>query len=200
MHQERRRFPIIPMLFMTIESEDDRAFIENLYETQYARLRKKAAAITRNNQVAGDLVHDVFVYIADHIEKYRALDCCTLRHLVDISIRRRCYDYMKAQAVRQKRSAGSIDNEAWSFALSDANTSVEEDAIRNLEIEQVSDAIRQLPDNYRFVLEAKYLLNMNDEEISRAMGIRKGSVRQYLTRARKMVYAFCRGSSNEQQT
>lgn len=107
---------------------------------------------------------------------------------------------MKAQAVRQKHSAGSIDSEAWCFALSDTNSSVEEDSIRNLEIEQVSDAIRQLPDNYRLALEAKYLLNMNDEEISRILGIRKGSVRQYLTRARRMVYAICRGSSNEQKT
>lgn len=186
------------LLLSTIESDDDRAFLEQLFDAHYVRLCKKAAAITQNNQVSEDLVQDVFLYVVKHIQKFRQMDCCTLRHILDISIKRRCYDYFKAQYVRKKHFSGSLDDDDSSVSVLRSNVNTEEEAVDNLTVEELSEAIRKLPDHYRYVVESKYILNMTDGEIAKELGIGKASVRQYLTRARRKIYALCEGESNEE--
>lgn len=186
------------LILQTIESDDDRAFLEQLFDAQYVRLCKKAAAITQNNQVSEDLVQDVFLYVVKHIQKFRQMDCCTLRHILDISIKRRCYDYFKEQNVRKKHLSGSLDEDNSSVFVLRSNVNTEEEAIDNLTVEELSEAIRKLPDHYRYVIEAKYLLNLTDSEIAKELGIGKASVRQYLTRARRKIYELCEGKSNEE--
>ncbi len=186
------------LLLSTIESENDQAFLEQLFDTHYVRLCKKAAAITQNNQVSEDLVQDVFLYIVKHIQKFRQMDCCTLRHILDISIKRRCYDYFKEQNVSKKHLCGSLDDDDIFVSVSSSDANTEEAAIDNLTIEELSEAIRKLPDHYRYVIEAKYILSLTDGEIAKELGIRKASVRQYLTRARRKIYELCEGESNEE--
>lgn len=185
------------LILQTIESEDDRAFLEQLFDTHYVRLCKKAAAITQNNQVSEDLVQDVFLYVVKHIQKFRQMDCCTLRHILDISIKRRCYDYFKEQNVRKKHLSGSLDDDD-SFVSVSSSDNTEEEALDLLSVEELSKAIRKLPDHYRYVIEAKYILNLTDGEIAKELGIGKASVRQYLTRARRKIYELCEGESNEE--
>ena len=186
------------LLLSTIESEDDRAFLEQLFDTHYVRLYKKAAAITQNNPVSEDLVQDVFLYVAKHVQKFRQMDCCTLRHILDISIKRRCYDYFKAQNVRKKHLSGSLDDDDSFIFVPSADANTEEVALNNLTVEELAEAIRKLPDHYRYVIEAKYLLELSDSEIAKELGIGKTSVRQYLTRARRKIYELCEGESNEE--
>ncbi len=186
------------LILQTIESEDDRAFLEQLFDAQYVRLCKKAGAITHNNQVSEDLVQDVFLYVVKHIQKFRQMDCCTLRHILDISIKRRCYDYFKKQNVRKKHLSGSLDDDDSFISVSSTNANTEEVALNNLTVEELAEAIRKLPDHYRYAIEAKYILNLTDGEIAKELGIRKASVRQYLTRARRKIYELCEGESNEE--
>ncbi len=185
------------LILQTIESEDDRAFLEQLFDAQYVRLCKKAAAITQNSQVSEDLVQDVFLYVVKHIQKFRQMDCCTLRHILDISIKRRCYDYFKEQNVRKKHLSGSLDDDD-SFVSVSSSDNTEEEALDLLSVEELSEAIRKLPDHYRYVIEAKYILSLTDGEIAKELGIGKASVRQYLTRARRKIYELCEGESNEE--
>ncbi len=188
---------MLVLLLSTIESEDDQAFLEKLFDAHYVRLCKKTAAITQNNQVSEDLVQDVFLYVVKHIQKFRQMDCCTLRHILDISIKRRCYDYFKEQNVRKKHLSGSLDDDD-SFVSVSSSDNTEEEALDHLTVEELSEAIRKLPDHYRFVIEAKYILNLTDGEIAKELGIGKASVRQYLTRARRKIYELCEGESNEE--
>lgn len=185
------------LILQTIESEDDRAFLEQLFDAHYVRLCKKAAAITQNSQVSEDLVQDVFLYVVKHIQKFRQMDCCTLRHILDISIKRRCYDYFKEQNVRKKHLSGSLDDDD-SFVSVSSSDNTEEEALDLLSVEELSEAIRKLPDHYRYVIEAKYILSLTDGEIAKELGIGKASVRQYLTRARRKIYELCEGESNEE--
>ena len=55
----------------------------------------------------------------------------------------------------------------------------------------------QLPDKYRDLLNYKYLLELTDAEIAELIGIKKDSVRQYLTRARRAVYALYQEDGND---
>ncbi len=187
----------MPMLIpKTIESEDDRAFLEQLFDAHCVRLCRKAAALTQSRQVAEDLVQDVFLYVAAHVRKFRQMDSYTLRHILDISVKRRCCDWFRAEEVRKKHQSGSLDDDGFVSGIS-AAANTEEAAIENLSVEELSEAIRKLPDHYRYVIEAKYLLNLKDGEIAKELGIGKASVRQYLTRARRKICELCEGGTHE---
>ena len=77
------------------------------------------------------------------------------------------------------------------------DVSVEEKTIRTLTLEQVLAAFTRLPDAYKEVLRYKYLLDLNDREIAKLLGVRKNSVRVYLMRARKAVLELCKEDADE---
>ena len=57
-------------------------------------------------------------------------------------------------------------------------------------MEHLQGAILGLPERYRLILEGKYILEMNDDEIAEQFSIKPTSVREYLTRARRKVYTI----------
>lgn len=182
---------ILPLILMTIESEDDRAFMSSLYNDYYHLMYQEAYRILQNSHDAEDIVQDHLAYIIDRIDKFRKIDCCTLPFYLVMCIRRRCFNQLKKREVQQKHIAGSIDHEQFFFEYPDSDESVEEKALLHLKYEQVLEAFQSLPERIKDVLRYKYLLEMTDEEIGETLGIQKSSVREYLTRARKAVYKIC---------
>lgn len=98
---------------------------------------------------------------------------------------------MKKRAVQRKHTVGSIDHEQFAFDYPDPTDSVEEQALLQLKVEQVQEAFTLLPERMKDILRYKYLLEMSDSEIAETLGIKKNSVREYLTRARRAVYQIC---------
>ncbi|HKU57661.1 MAG TPA: sigma-70 family RNA polymerase sigma factor, partial [Gaiellaceae bacterium] len=45
------------------------------------------------------------------------------------------------------------------------------------------DAVEQLPDEQRLVLECRYLLSLSEEETAAALGVRRGTVKSRTARA-----------------
>ena len=64
-------------------------------------------------------------------------------------------------------------------------------------IEEVRRVLNQIPQQMREILEYKYLLELSDEEIAKTLGIKKSSVRQYVSRARKATYALLEEKEHE---
>lgn len=62
---------------------------------------------------------------------------------------------------------------------------VDENLIREVEIDALKKGLACLPENKRLLLTMKYLDGLSDEEIANRLGIAKASVRTYLTRARR---------------
>lgn len=62
------RFPIIPMLFMTMESEDDHTFIRMVYEESYHRMAWKAKEFVFDETIAEDIVQAAFVHFATRLD------------------------------------------------------------------------------------------------------------------------------------
>ena len=183
---------------VTFGRDDDRSFMEELFNAHYTRMRAFAFSLLHDGASAEDAAQDGLLYIFEHIEKFRGLDCCTLRHLVDLIFRRRCYNLLRARRVRQKHSAGSLDDPAVFPQLADSGPSVEESALLNIDAERMAQAIRRLPPDQRFAIEAKYILGFSDAEIAEELGIKKNSVRQYLTRARRGVFSLM-GDENDEE-
>lgn len=60
---------------------------------------------------------------------------------------------------------------------------------RQLKIQTFQKIWPTVPNQTRELLERKYIMKESDQEIAKAMGISAGSVRMYLTRARKTAFA-----------
>lgn len=181
------------LILQTIQSEDDRAYLVDLYNQNYQLLLNEANRIVHNPHDAEDVVQDFFSYIISNIEKVRNVECCTLRRFLVMCIRRRCIDALRKRKTKQKHIVGSIDHEEYAFEYVDEKASFEETVFNRIAVEELRDAFLKLPDQQQHVLEYKYLLGMTDREIGKILGVRPGTVRSYLARARKAVYQICKG-------
>lgn len=179
------------LILQTIQSEDDRAYLVDLYNQNYQLLLNEANRIVHNHHDAEDIVQDFFSYAIYNIEKFRKIGCCTLPFYLVMCIRRRSFNHLKKRAVQRKHTVGSIDHEQFAFDYPDPTDSVEEQALLQLKVEQVQEAFTLLPERMKDILRYKYLLEMSDSEIAETLGIKKNSVREYLTRARRAVYQIC---------
>lgn len=63
--------------------------------------------------------------------------------------------------------------------------SLEEAALRRLDYQALAKIWPRLPEEDRLALEAKYILQLDDREIARQLGVKPASVRMRLTRARR---------------
>ena len=180
------------LMLSTIESEDDRAFLRTLYEENYAAMLRKAKTMLFDDAAAEDVVQDTFVYFARNLDKIYKVPCNTLPFYVVMCVKRKCLDYIKQQKVKGSHIAGSIDSDGYPFELPDKGISVEEQAILKIDAESVQKAFAFLPESLKDILRYKYLLEMKDEEIAKLLGVKKVTVRSYLTRARQAVYEICK--------
>ena len=64
------------------------------------------------------------------------------------------------------------------------------------DIRQMADALLRLPDRERELLRMKYYEELSDREIARLLGINSGSVRTYLTRARRHLGDILKEAEN----
>lgn len=69
--------------------------------------------------------------------------------------------------------------------LADPGPSLEEAALRRLDYQALARVWPRLPEEDRLALEAKYILQLDDREIARRLGVKPASVRMRLTRARR---------------
>lgn len=187
------------LILQTIQSEDDRAFLADLYNDHFQLMYDKADSIVHNCHDAEDIVQDMLAYIAEHIEKFREISCCTLPYYLVMCIRKRCIDCLRKRETVRKHIAGSMDHEAFSFEYIDSNAAFEDKVVDKIDVQRMTEAFLQLPEQLQSILEYKYLLGMSDAEIAKLLGIRKNSVRQYLTRARRATYQLCKERGYEEE-
>ena len=180
------------LMLSTIESEDDRAFLRTLYEENYTAMLRKAKTMLFDDAAAEDVVQDTFVYFARNLDKIYKVPCNTLPFYVVMCVKRKCLDYIKQQKVKSSHIAGSIASDEYPYELPDKGISVEEQAILKIDAESVQKAFAFLPESLKDILRYKYLLEMKDEEIAKLLGVKKVTVRSYLTRARQAVYEICK--------
>ena len=182
---------------MAIEDDDDRTFMINLYEKYYPLMYKKAYSIVQDDMTAEDMVQDTVVNLILNIDKIRTLDCPILPSYLVICIKRTCLDYLRHKKVVDSHSGQSIDDENIHIEYEDKKINIESDVLLKIGIEEVRRVLNQIPQQMREILEYKYLLELSDEEIAKTLGIKKSSVRQYVSRARKATYALLEEKEHE---
>jgi len=153
---------------------------EEIFKTFYADLYKFAYAYLMNENLAEDVVQDVFVAVWTSAESM-PWDT-NLKNYLYSSVKHGCLDYLKHLQV--------IDNnkEKLTEALIFSGTVEYED---NQELlEKVKLCLQELPEQQRKVLELKVFKGLNYREISQELSISEESVHTHVKRA----YRYLRDS------
>ena len=93
---------MLMLAIVTLESDDDKAFMLNLYKDYYGLVRKTIYSITHNNSEVEDLINDTFIKLIEKVSLLRTLDSCRLAAYVVYTSRSVAINFIKHRDVQNK--------------------------------------------------------------------------------------------------
>lgn len=174
---------MIPFIILAIEDDDDRAFMEDIYKDFRLLMLSEIWGLIDNRWTVEDLVQDTIENLIKRLDILRTLDRKRLTSYIAAAARNIARNYLRSKKRSPVIFVDELEATDWSL-----DNNVENMVIDSILLEQLSELWPSLPENTRELLERKYILFQDDKEIAEAFGIRAGSVRMKLTRARKAVY------------
>lgn len=174
---------MLPIILLALESDDDRAFVTELYERHKSIMYKQALNILRSRDHVEDVVGDACLAIIDNILLIRTLDGYILRAYIVSIVRNTAINFI-ARRDRQRKRAYLAGDEHLSEVPSDEPDPLSELMWRE-QVERLMRAIDTLPEHEQGALRMKYLDDLGDVEIAAELGIKVNSVRPCLMRARR---------------
>lgn len=169
---------IFPLIFLLIENDDDRHFLEGIYLDYHRLMYAQALQITRSGEEAQDVVSDAMMALMKKIDLLRTLPCNKLRAYVVTTVRHTAINLFH----RKKRERLTDDATLEDLA---GNGRVEDALLARAGVEQIKNAIAALPPREKDIMMMKYFRELTDDEISEETGLRPVSIRVHLSRARR---------------
>lgn len=180
---------MISVIISAIENDVEREFITGIYNSYYKQMKKQAYKIVRNDEDAEELVQDAFVNLIDRIDVVMSVSPQKLPSYVMATIRNIAINRWKNNK-KDLENTFSFDDEDIQFWIKDDNALPEDLYIRKEALIQLNQKLSLLPERDYLLLEAKYVLKLKDEDISKQFNIATQSVRIYVMRARRKAYSL----------
>ena len=163
----------------------------SLYRATVAPLRRHLARILGNNTEAQDVAHDAYVRVFPIIEKQAAekpdaLLYTTARRLAFNRLKRRRIAPFASEPPAEELSASSAPG-------------VVQQVMARQELQQLEQAIAQLPEGCRTVLLLRKIELLSHQEISARLGIAISTVEKQHARALRLLRASLARSSDGPQ-
>lgn len=177
---------MIPFVILTIESEDDRAYMTLVYQRHRALMLKIAWEFTREKADVEDIVSDSCVALINHLDALRTMEPDCLRRYIAVTVRNKALDLCKR---RQKESTIRQPMDEDSFQRVADPMSVEQKVQLLEELRRVQAMLKTLPEREQDVLRLKFRHGMKHKEIAAVLGITESTVTTYLSRARDRLKA-----------
>lgn len=175
---------MLPVI-LEIRDEEDRSFVEQVYEQNKHKLYLIAYDILENHHDAEDCVNDVIVAIIDHLQRYQAADEDHKRNMLARICRNIAIDKYRRRYRRYKHDVyvDSMPN----YEIVDNSAYVDELFEKQENRRKLREAMEKIDDSYSDILFHFYWLGMSTAEIAKMLGISDGNARMRLTRARRAV-------------
>lgn len=175
---------MLPYVILAIENESDREFMSRLYTDYKLLMFSSIKKIINDQDVAEDLIQDVLVKLIEKIELLRDFEPKRLTSYVVTASKNHARNYIRSL---HRNDVVSVDD----LSYDPPSTVVLEDlVVSKMLLERMLKGWPELPESVQELLERKYILFQSDEEIAMALGVKPGSVRMKLTRARKAALAM----------
>ena len=166
-------------MLATIENEQERQKISDIYEKYRYKSLYIALKILKNQELAEDAVSDAFIEVIKQKDKILSMGCSDLiPYLVTI---------VKSRAINIAKKHVQISDtpiEELAETLESNDVPVDEQVMNRQGFEHLVEQISKLDENYKVTFEFKYIHNMTNDEIAEKLNITKKNVEVRLYRAK----------------
>ena len=173
---------LFPPLFLAFCGEETASFLTKAYQKHGALMHFSAREELPDLNEAHEAVLSAFFELADEVDKLRQLGENELIGYLITVTRNNAIDMRRRQKRWEKHCFYTDDPSIFDQVCAD--TSVEDEIIRQANAEMLYQALKQLPRRERTLLKRKYMDEAPDKEIAQELGVAPASVRTYLSRAR----------------
>lgn len=168
-------------LLLLLETREDQASFQKLYEGIYRRLIYVAKGILHNLLDAEDIVHDVFTKVAKDYQKYRGKTEKEMLSLCIVMTRNSCINMIHKRE-RHKETPIEIKDELLGGENDPLEGIVKQENIATLE-----RAILRLDIEDKNILTLRYYHGMSYKDIGKVLGMRTKTVDMRLYRIKKKL-------------
>lgn len=158
------------LLAARIAAGDERALAE-VFDALGGSVYASALRVLGNAALAQDVVQDVFVDLWCEPQKYDA-SLGTLRTFLAVCARHRAHDLIRSElrrAAREERSERLLPRQREASPAEDITVAETASAVR--------DAVQQLPESQRQVVELAYFGGLSYRDVARATGVPEGTAK-----------------------
>ena len=177
---------MLPILILTIEDDDDRTFMTNIY-LKYERLMySETYKITRHHQDTEDVMQTAIVKLIDKIPLLRTLDPKRLVHYICRTAKNTAISFCQKE---KKHDILSINDDSWMEGqfLTRNEFDVEGLLILKEDYSSFLKVWNALDERAKYLLSERYLFDKSAKEIADDIATTPENVRMMLTRARRKV-------------
>lgn len=176
---------LMPMVLYTailnMDSEQDRAFITDLYLSYNAQLHTYATCLCDSKADAEDAVQDVFLALIPKVSKLQTMQKDRLKGYLFASVKHAVY-----MIHRTKEQITQAESSSLLFADNDQ----EEQPMVGYRYEDLKAALPSLNEKDRALLQMKYFLGQTDGEIADQLKVQPESVKMLVWRARQRLISI----------
>lgn len=173
---------MLPICILVIEDENDRKFMADLFIQYHRLMYGTIRSIVKSDIDAEDVLQSTVEKLIDKIPTLKELNQAKRINYIVSACKNTARNANRDQA---RHRTWSYENEITEQA---SDVEISEDVIRQIEMESLQRIWPLLDERSRYLLEAKYLLELDNCQIAKDLGISPNSVRTYLVRARKTAY------------
>lgn len=174
---------MFPLIFSTIEDADSREFMEQLYVKYSKLIYSQVYKLTRDSYEVEEIVQESLVNLIEKVDLLQTLPRDRLVNYLISTARYTGYAFF-----RKKRKVEEIPIEEDETVLFDKEAfqnGLDELMIQKMESEQLYQVWLRLRKRDQLILNMKYILDQSNEEIAEVLGVKPGSIRMLLTRAKR---------------
>lgn len=173
----------IPILISSIDGEDDRAFMAQLYIDHRVMMYRIAMKTLRNHHDTEDAMNNTFVALMRNIATIKNLSGADLVKYISKATTNSTLNIITKRNREVNRTVTYED------ALENVGGTerVEDRILQESDIASMLKVMDKLPPAELNILKMKYLCGESDEAIADTFGIRPGTVRSHLSHARSRV-------------
>ena len=172
------------MIFGIIENDEDRLFVEKLYEAYKYLMFAQAYRIVRDYAQAEDIIHDAFEKVIKNLHKIEREICPRTRNYLVVITRTSAFNvYNKNKQIRKKVDiVDDIEDKAVDFVSNPMNLVVSSETVKDIKM-----AIDNLPEIYSDIIHLNSGYKHTSDEIAELCGLSSAAVRKRLQRGREML-------------
>ena len=180
---------MILAMIMTLENEEERSFVEEIYYTYERQMLNLCMAVLKNKEDAQEAVSDTFVRIMNNVTPF--VESESLEGLVMVTTKHVAFDFYKKKKKKNEHESSSTyfdeDDQSTLLDLPDDSANVERALLDQDFMNEVKKLLKDMPADVGTIVVYKYLYRYRNCEIAEMLGIDRAQVNLKLFRARKKL-------------